>query len=69
MACRNWFHRFTERNKELTIKNPEGVSRTRIDDMKTEKVVDISLETLELVVDKTNLRVRIQCERNGDFTS
>lgn len=60
MAGQDWFHRFMKRNKELTIRKPEGLSRARIDGMKREKVAKF-FETLETVVDKTNLRRRPEC--------
>lgn len=67
MAGQDWFHRFMERNKELTIRKPEGLSRARIDGMKREKVAEF-FKTLETVVDKTNLRGRPECVYNVDET-
>lgn len=67
MAGQDWFHRFMERNKELTIRKPEGLSRARIDGMKKEKVAEF-FKTLKTVVDKTNLRGRPECVYNVDET-
>lgn len=67
MAGQDWFHRFMKRNKELTIRKPEGLSRARIDGMKREKVAEF-FKTLETVVEKTNLRGRPECVYNVDET-
>lgn len=67
MAGQDWFHRFMQRNKKLTIRKPEGLSRARIDGMKKEKVAEF-FNTLETVVDNNNLRGRPECVFNVDET-
>ncbi|CAH2089064.1 unnamed protein product [Euphydryas editha] len=67
MAGQDWFHRFMKRNKKLTIRKPEVLSRASIDGMKKEKVAEF-FKTLETVVDKTNLRGRPECVYNVDET-
>lgn len=67
MAGQDWFHRFMQRNKKLTIRKPEGLSRARIDGMKKEKVAEF-FNTLETVVDNKNLRGRPECVYNVDET-
>ncbi|XP_026736710.1 uncharacterized protein LOC113500199 [Trichoplusia ni] len=67
MAGQDWFHRFMKRNKELTIRKPEGLSRARIDGMKREKVTEF-YKILETVIDKNNLRGRPECVYNVDET-
>lgn len=39
MVGQNWFHRFMERNKELTVRKPERLSRARIGGMKSSRVL------------------------------
>ncbi|XP_045450942.1 uncharacterized protein LOC123659815 [Melitaea cinxia] len=67
MAGQDWFHRFMRRNKKLTIRKPEGLSRARIDGMKKEKVAEF-FNTLETIVDNNNLRGRPECIYNVDET-
>ncbi|CAB3252682.1 unnamed protein product [Arctia plantaginis] len=67
MAGQDWFHRFMQRNKKLTIRKPEGLSRARIDGMKKEKVTEF-FNTLKTVVDINNLRGRPECVYNVDET-
>lgn len=67
MAGQDWFHRFMKRNKKLTIRKPEGLSRARIDGMKKEKVAEF-FKTLETVVDNKNLRGKPECVYNVDET-
>ncbi|CAG5035003.1 unnamed protein product [Parnassius apollo] len=67
MAGQDWFHRFMQRNKKLTIRKPEGLSRARCDGMKKEKVAEF-FNTLETVVDNNNLRGKPECVYNVDET-
>lgn len=50
MASQDWFHRFMERNKNLTIRKPDELSRAKIEGMNRVKVNEF-FKTLETVVD------------------
>nr|XP_026499981.1 uncharacterized protein LOC113403610 [Vanessa tameamea] len=63
MAGQDWFHRFMQRNKKLTIRKPEGLTKARIDGMK-EKVTYF-FNTLETVVDNNNLRGRPESQKGA----
>lgn len=38
IAGEDWLHRFMQRNNEITIRKPEGLSRARINGMQVEKM-------------------------------
>lgn len=67
MAGEDWFHRFLQRNEQLSIRKPEGLSRARINGMTKEKVADF-FNTLEKVIDTNNLRGKPECIYNVDET-
>lgn len=67
MAGEDWFHRFRLRNKNVTIRKPEGLSRARINGMQKEKVTDF-YKVLEKVIDDNNLRGKPECIYNQDET-
>ena len=67
MAGEDWFHKFMKRNKNITIRKPEGLSRTRINGMEKDKVANF-YKTLEKVIDDNNLRGRPECIYNQDET-
>lgn len=67
MAGQYMFHRFMERNMDLTILKPEGLSRARIDGLRREKVAKL-LKTSETVVEMINLGERPECVYNVDET-
>ena len=56
-----------KRNKNITIRKTEGLSRTRINDMEKDKVANF-YKTLEKVIDDNNLRGRSECIYNQDET-
>ncbi|XP_020287527.1 uncharacterized protein LOC109856551 [Pseudomyrmex gracilis] len=67
MAGEDWFHRFMQRNKEITIRKPESLSRARCNGMQEEKVRDF-YKMLEKVIDDNNLWDRPECIYNQDET-
>lgn len=67
MAGEDWFHRFILRNKNITIRKPEGLSRARINGMQEEKVKHF-YEVLQKVIEDNNLQGRPECIYNQDET-
>lgn len=57
MAGQDWFRRFIKRNKNITIRKPEGLSRARFNGLKKDKVLSF-YEILEKVIDSNNVRGR-----------
>lgn len=67
MSGEDWFHRFLQRNKEVAIRIPKGLSRARINGIQEEKVKEF-YKMLEKVIDDNNLRGRPECIYNQDET-